>query len=136
MSKSQQEIGMLKSQQGIGLIEILIALVLFGVGLSFALRTLPDSNVIMTRGRNITKATNLAQEKMEDLMAVPFSDAELAAGTHNDTENPIDRHFTRIWIVADDTPMQGIKTVNVTVEFETASKDSSVTVTTFITSRR
>jgi hypothetical protein len=32
--------------------------------------------------------------------------------------------------------MQGIKTIDVTVEFETASLDSSVTVTTFITSRR
>ena len=127
---------MLKSQQGIGLIEILIALVLFGAGLSLALRTLPESNVIMTRGRNITKATNLAQEKVEDLMAVPFTDADLTAGTHNDTENPIERHFTRSWNVSDDTPMQGMKTVNVTVGFETASKDSSVTVTTFLTSRR
>lgn len=127
---------MLKSEKGIGLIEILIALVLFGAGLSLALRTLPDSNVTMTRGRNITKATNLAQEKIEDLMAAPFSDADLTAGTHNDVENPIDRHFTRSWVVADDTPVQGMKTVDVTVSFETASNDSTVTVTTFITSRR
>jgi prepilin-type N-terminal cleavage/methylation domain-containing protein len=127
---------MLKSQSGIGLIEILIAMVLFGIGLSFAMRTLPESNTIMTRGRNITKATNLAQEKIEELMSAPFSGADLTAGTHNDPENPIERHFTRTWTVTDDMPLKDMKTVNVTVDFQTASKDSSVTVSTFITSRR
>jgi prepilin-type N-terminal cleavage/methylation domain-containing protein len=127
---------MLKSQKGVGLIEILIAIVLFGIGVSFALRTLPDSNVAMTRGRNITAATNFAQEKVEELMSVPFTDAELNSGTHADPDNPIDRSFTRNWTVTDDSPVAGMKTVAVTVSFQTGSADSTVTVTTFITSRR
>jgi Tfp pilus assembly protein PilV len=127
---------MLKKESGIGLIEILIAIVLFGMGISLAMRTLPDSNVAMTRGRNITKATNFAQEKVEELMAVPFSDGDLAAGTHADPENPIERHFTRDWTVTDDAPVQGMKTIAVSVSFQTASSDSTVTLTTFVTSRR
>lgn len=127
---------MLKSEKGVGLIEIMIALVLFGMGISLAMRTLPDSNVIMTRGRNITKATNFAQEKMEELMAIPYGNADLTAGTHNDIENPIERHFTRSWVVVDDAPLQSMKTVAVTVSFATASKDSSVTIRSFLTSRR
>jgi prepilin-type N-terminal cleavage/methylation domain-containing protein len=127
---------MLNSQRGIGLIEIMVAMVIFGVGISFALRTLPESNVIVTRGRNITKATNIAQEKIEELMSVPFSAADLNAGTHTDPDNPIDRHFTRSWSVADNVPLQGMKIVDVTVIYETANKDNSVTVSTFITSRR
>jgi prepilin-type N-terminal cleavage/methylation domain-containing protein len=126
----------LKSQKGIGLVEILIAMVLFGIGLSFAMRTLPDSNVIMTRGRNITKATQFAQEKLEALMSVPYGDADLAAGTHADPDNPIDRNFTRNWTVTDNAPLQSMKTVNVTVSFQTGSADSTVTVSTYITSRR
>ncbi|UCH83247.1 MAG: prepilin-type N-terminal cleavage/methylation domain-containing protein [Candidatus Latescibacterota bacterium] len=126
----------LKSQKGIGLIEILIAMVLFGIGLSFAMRTLPDSNIIMTRGRNVTKATQFAQEKLEQLMSIPYSDADLTAGTHNDPDNPIDRTFTRSWTVTDNSPLQDMKTVNVTVSFQTGSADSTVTVSTFITSRR
>jgi prepilin-type N-terminal cleavage/methylation domain-containing protein len=129
-------LNLLKSQKGIGLIEILIAMVLFGIGLSFAMRTLPDSNVIMTKGRNITKATQFAQEKIEALMSVPYSDADLAAGTHNDPDNPIDRNFTRSWTVAENAPLQSMKTVNVTVSFQTGSADSTVTVSTYITSRR
>jgi len=127
---------MLKKDSGIGLIEIMIALVLFGIGISLAMRTLPDSNVAMTRGRNITTATNLAQEKMEELMGVPFADGDLTTGDHADAVNPIQRHFTRTWTVTDDTPIQGMKTVAVSVSFETASTDSTVTLTTFITSRR
>ena len=127
---------MLKSQKGVGLIEILIAIVLFGIGVSLAMRTLPDSNVAMTRGRNITTATNFAQEKVEELMSIPFTNADLASGTHADPENPIDRTFSRNWTVTDDAPVQGMKTVAVSVSFETANDDSTVTLTTFITSRR
>jgi prepilin-type N-terminal cleavage/methylation domain-containing protein len=127
---------MLKSNKGVGLIEILIALVLFGIGISFAMRTLPDSNVAMTRGRNLTTATNLAQEQIEALMATPFTSAELTSGTHADPDNPINRHYTRTWTVTDDSPIQGMKTVAVSVSFETASSDSMATLTTFITSRR
>jgi prepilin-type N-terminal cleavage/methylation domain-containing protein len=127
---------MLNSNKGIGLIEILVALVLFGIGISFAMRTLPDSNVAMTRGRNLTTATNLAQEKIEELIAIPFTSADLNAGTHIDADNPIDRHFTRSWVVTDDTPVQDMKTVAVTVSFQSGSADSMATVRTFITSRR
>jgi prepilin-type N-terminal cleavage/methylation domain-containing protein len=127
---------MLKSQQGLGLIEILIAIVIFAIGVSLALRTLPDSNVAMTRGRNITEATNFAQEKIEQLMSVPFTNGELTSGTHDDPDNPIDRHFTRSWTVTDDSPIADMKTVAVTVSFQTGSGDSTVTLTTFITSRR
>ena len=127
---------MLKSEKGIGLIEILIAIVLFGIGVSLALRTLPESNVAMTRGRNITTATNFAQEKVEELMSIPFSNTDLNSGTHPDPDNPIDRTFTRSWTVTDDSPVAGMKTVAVTVSYETANNDSTVTLTTFITSRR
>ncbi len=127
---------MLKSQKGMGLIEILIALVLFGIGVSLALKTLPDSNVAMTRGRNITEATNFAQEKIEELMATPYTAGDLTSGAHADPDNPLERHFTRNWVVTDDNPVQGMKTVAVTVSFETANSDSTVTMTTFITSRR
>ena len=132
----QEVSGMLKSQNGMGLIEILIAIVLFGIGVSLALRTLPESNVAMTRGRNLTAATNFAQEKVEELMSIPFSAADLNSGDHDDPENPIDRSFTRSWTVTDDAPVSGMKTVAVSVSFETGSSDSVVTVTTFITSRR
>jgi Tfp pilus assembly protein PilV len=126
----------LKSQRGIGLVEIVVAMLVFAVGIVAALRTLPDSNTATSRARNITIATNLAQEQIERLMGAPFTDAALAAGVHNDPANPLERHFTRSWRVVDDSPLSGMKQIAVTVSFNSGSADSSVTMNTLLTSRR
>jgi Tfp pilus assembly protein PilV len=127
---------LVRCQKGAGLVEIMIAILVFTLGLSVVMRVLPSSNFAATRGRNITKATNLAQEKVEALMGVPLSDADLNAGTHSDPENPIDTHFRRSWSVTDDDPVVGMKKVSVRVSFPTSSTDSSVTLQTYVTSRR
>ena len=127
---------MLRSQSGIGLIEIIIAMLIFGVGIAAAMRTLPDSNVATTRARNISVATNLAQEEIEALMGTPLNSAELAAGDHADPRNPLERHFTRTWTVTDNVPLTGMKRLAVTVTYVGGGNDRSVTLTTFLTPRR
>ncbi|MFA4946999.1 MAG: type II secretion system protein [Candidatus Krumholzibacteriia bacterium] len=127
---------MLKSQKGVGLIEIVIAMLIFGIGISAALRTLPDSNFATTRARNVSVATNLAQEKIEALMGTSLNSADLSAGTHNDPQNPLERHFTRTWTVTDNSPITDMKRLSVTVNYAGRGNDRSVTLTTFLTSRR
>ena len=127
---------MKQSQKGIGMIEILIAMLIFGIGITAAIRTLPVSNTAAARARNLTVATNLAQEKIEGLMSSPYDDAELAAGNHADPDNPLDRIFTRTWNVTDNVPVTDMKRIDVTVSYETDNPDNSVTLTTYITSRR
>jgi len=127
---------MLKSRKGVGLIEIIIAILIFGIGISAAMRTLPDANKATSRARNLTVATNLAQEELEILSGTPYNSADLTAGTHNDPLNPIQRHFTRSWTVTDNTPVVKMKRVAVTVSYTTRNKDNVVTLTTFLTSRR
>jgi Tfp pilus assembly protein PilV len=118
------------------MIEILIAMLIFGIGIAAAIRTLPVSNRAAARSRNLTMATNLAQEKIEELMSVPFTDADLTAGDHVDPDNPLDRIFTRTWSVTDDVPLTEMKRVDVTVSYDTNNPDNSVTLTTYLTSRR
>jgi len=127
---------MLGNNKGIGLIEIVVAILIFGVGIIAALRMFPVTNASTTRSRNITIATNLAQEKLEELMGLPFGSASLTQGTHSDPLNPLQRHFTRTWSVIDDTPLSGMKRIDVTVSFPSSSSDSTVTLTTYITSKR
>jgi len=127
---------MLNSQKGIGLVEIMIAMLIFGVGITAALRTLPDSNKATSRARNLTIATNLAQQKMEQLVGTPISGADLNAGNHVDPENPIDIHYTRNWTVTDNSPLTDMKTVTVTVTYTSGSSDNFATLTTYLTSRR
>jgi Tfp pilus assembly protein PilV len=127
---------MLQSEKGIGLVEIIIAILIFGIGITAAMRTLPVSNTATTRSRNLTVATNLAQEKLEELMSSPYSSADLAAGDHVDPDNPLERIYTRTWSVTDNAPVADMKQVVVTVTYTSANKDNSTTLTTYITSRR
>jgi Tfp pilus assembly protein PilV len=124
------------SQKGIGLIEVVIAILIFGLGIAAALRTVPDSNRATMRAEHLTMATNLAQEKIEDLMGSPFADAGLTAGTHADAGNPLERIYTRRWTVTDNVPMSDMKQVVVTVTFTGAGNDNGVSLTTYLTSRR
>jgi len=126
---------MLRSKSGISLVEILVAMMILGFGISMVMRTLPESNTITSRARNITKATNLVQEKLEQLINQPFGDPVLAQGLHADPENPIERDFRRSWVVQDDNPYAGMKRVSVRVSFPTASADSSVSISSVISSR-
>ncbi|MCK4537299.1 MAG: prepilin-type N-terminal cleavage/methylation domain-containing protein [Candidatus Krumholzibacteria bacterium] len=124
------------SNKGVGLVEIIIAMLIFAVGITAALRTLPDSNRATSRSRNLTIATNLAQQKIEELMGAPYSNADLNAGAHTDPDNPIETIFSRAWSVTDNVPLTDMKQVIVTVTYDSGSKDNSVTLTTYLTSRR
>ena len=127
---------MLKSEKGVGLIEIIIAMLIFAIGITAAIRTLPVSNAATSRSRNLTMATNLAQQKIEELMGTPFNDGQLTAGAHNDQTNPIERIYTRTWNVTDNDPVVDMKTVTVTVTYLSGSNDNAVTLSTYLTSRR
>ncbi len=127
---------MLKSEKGVGLIEIIIAMMIFAIGITAAIRTLPVSNTATTRARNLTMATNLAQQKIEELMGTPLNNVNLSSGAHNDQNNPIERIFTRTWNVTDNDPVIDMKTVTVTVTYLSSSKDNSVTLSTYLTSKR
>lgn len=128
---------MLKSEKGVGLIEIIIAMLIFAIGITAAIRTLPVSNAATSRAKNLTTATNLAQQKIEELMGTPLSSADLSAGAHNDQDNPLERIYTRTWNVTDNDPIADMKTVTVTVVYESgSSNDNTVTLSTYMTSRR
>lgn len=127
---------MMRSNRGISLVEIMIAILIFGVGITAAMRTLPVSNRATTRARNLSLATNLAQQKIEELMNLPMSAADLAGGAHSDPENPVDRIFTRTWVVADNSPIADMKRIDVRVVWTADGDDNAVSLTTYVTSRR
>lgn len=126
---------MLKSKVGMSLVEIIVAMAILGMGIAMVMRTLPDSSRATTRARNVSKATNLAQEKLEQLINTPYTDADLANGAHADTDNPIEGAFNRSWDVQDDTPYTDMKTVVITVSYPTSNSDSTVTIDSIISAR-
>jgi prepilin-type N-terminal cleavage/methylation domain-containing protein len=126
----------IRNERGVSLLEIMVALVIFSIGLVVAVRTLPESNAKTTQSRNRSIAVNLAQEGIEQLMGRPFNHADLAAGNHADPDNPIRNHFARNWVVADATPVAGMKLISVSVSFPTSGEDSVATLRTFKSTRQ
>lgn len=118
--------------RGFTLVEMMIALVLFGVGMMALAQVLPRGLSVRDKARRMSVATSMAQEEVERLRNLPFNHADLAGGNHLDPDNPIDIAFRRQWTVEDDTPVEDMKRVSVTVSFATDSADSQAVVTTMI----
>jgi len=88
-------------RSGFSLVEILVALVLLGLGILTLANLFPLGSRTQTRDRMRTSATDLAQQKMEQLRIKGWTDPDLDLGTHGpDSLNLEDEgRFQRSWIV-------------------------------------
>ncbi len=91
--------GTLKKQDGFTLIEVLIALTIFAVGL-LAIAALQTSAIRMNAtGNRVTEFSTVGIDKFEELMSLPSNNALLAAGgPYTDTT---DGYTVRWWVVQD-----------------------------------
>lgn len=122
----------LNSNRGFTLVEMMIALLVFGIGIVALAQSLPNGVRVRDHARRLSVATSLAQEQIERLRALPDEHADLGAGDHTDPENPINGAYRRQWSVQADSPIPGMRRLTVTVSFTTASPDSQAILTTQI----
>ena len=123
-----------KRKEGFTLVEIMVAMIVLSIGLLsfFALNmAIIKSNVF---SKAITYATNLAQEKIEQLKNTPY------ASITNQTETGIglNNAFTRTTTVQEGVPQANMKTITVTVTWQEmkpfiSQKQHKVILTTAIT---
>jgi len=112
---------MVATEKGLSLIEVLVAMVVLSLGLLGLERVhiaAIQANSIASR---LTQATTLAQDRAEQLMALPYNDAALADTTapgtfttYTDPNPP--QGYTITWKV--DEPSAGIKTINIDVTWK------------------
>lgn len=119
------------SEKGITLIELLIVCVVISFAFLGLANLFPVSMASLNESRMHTTAADFAQEKMEDLLEVDGTHGDLTAGTHNDPDNPIRTTFNRSWIVTDNTPVTGLKRIEVTVTYPHGEETRSVTLASF-----
>ncbi|MBA7566411.1 hypothetical protein ES708_08102 [subsurface metagenome] len=113
------------NSSGFTLIEIMIALFILVVGLLGAAGvaiTIINGNAF---GKEITTATTLAQNKMEEMKGTAYS--SIASGS--DTQESI---YTRTWTVTSDSPVAGMRTIEVLVQFPWKGTTHNVTLKTMV----
>jgi len=88
----------LRNAEGYTLIEVLIAMAILAVGL-LAIATMQISSIrVNTAARKMTERATIAQDKVEELVALSYTDAALNSGSHTDGSPP--SGYTVSWTVS------------------------------------
>ena len=110
-----------RSQRGFGLIEVAIALVVLAIGVLGLASLMPAGTRSTARSGDQTPASELTSKVAERLLAVPWSHADLTAGTHNDTTYPWPGGYYVSYVVEDDQPIANCKRITITTHWPSPS---------------
>ena len=123
----QTVIKTIQKDQGFTLIEVLIALTIFAVGLLAVAAMQTSAITVNSTAGQITTRMTWAQDKLEELMALPYTDPLLedlgnppsgtdsAGNLHQETISDGSDNYIISWAVTDDTLITGTKLITVTV---------------------
>jgi prepilin-type N-terminal cleavage/methylation domain-containing protein len=123
---------MLRDQKALTLVELLVVCVIIGIAFMGLAGIFPLGMKNLNQSKMMTVATDLAQEKLEELLKLRSTHADLVAGAHTDPDNPVRTTFNRYWTVTDNTPMAGMKTIVVRVTYPRGQDLRDVQVQTYI----
>ena len=116
-----------KSEQGFTLIEVLIAMSIFAVGI-LAVATMQISFVQgNASSRRYTEASILAGDRAEQLMALSYDDPDLdpAGNPHQEDGG---NNYTVMWTIVEDIPLTNTKTISIAVVWKYRGFNKSVTL--------
>jgi prepilin-type N-terminal cleavage/methylation domain-containing protein len=104
---------------GFTLLEVMIALVILSVGLLGLAALQLVAVKTNSFSSEMTYATMRAQWQAEFLKSLPFTDALLQPGSHTaPTESSKGAQYTISWTVTDNVPAVDMKSVNLTVQWQ------------------
>ena len=114
ISYTETQMDKLKKENGFTLIEVLIALTIFAVGL-LAVAALQTSAIKMNSTSNkLTNLSTLAKDQIEKLSALPYADPALNAGNYTPT-SPSANYSIFYSVVINPPPLDNTKNITVTV---------------------
>jgi prepilin-type N-terminal cleavage/methylation domain-containing protein len=124
-------------QRGFGLVELLVALVVLAGGILAVGALFPTGVREQNQDRIMTSADLYAQEKIEQLQGLAWTDAALTLGRHPSGASTEDlgdhgtwhRFYTVSTMAA---PLDNLKKITVTVQWTAPQTTRSVTATTYL----
>lgn len=122
----------LEGQGGFTVAEVLVAAAILAVAILGLAGMVPRAYLNVSTGGQITKAANLAREKIEELKNASYN-ALLTRGTpYADSQNPIEGVFSRSWTIEESGLPAGLKRITVTVAWSTFMGVREVQVMTLV----
>ena len=110
--KAAETIREKRGQQGFTLIEVLIAMAIFSVGILAVGAMQITSTNSNASARIHTEEYTWVVDQIERLTALDYDLGDLTAGDHSVVQGP----YTVSWTVVDDTPVAGAKRITVTAD--------------------
>ncbi len=121
----------LQGQSGLTVAEVLVAAAILAVAMLGIAGMVPRAYQNIGTGGQITKAANLAREKMEELKNASYN-ALLTGGTPYTDPQPIEGVFSRTWTIEDNGLPADLKRITVTVSWATGFGVREVQVMTLV----
>lgn len=115
---------------GYSLVEMLIGIMILSIAIGSAFSLSVNINRTMLNNQRVTAASNLAEYKLEELRNMPYIQIQNGndAGTMDGYGNS-PGGFSRSWAVTADTPVTGLKSVTVTINWQQWGDTRSYTMT-------
>jgi type IV pilus assembly protein PilV len=132
------------NEKGFTLVEILIAITVFAIGILAVGRMQVTAIKGNYFANDLTKATTLAQDRMEKLIGLSYIDPlnndtnangkaglddTSAAADHNDPNNPVDGRYNIFWNIASNCPINNTKNIRVIVSWTDKGAQKRVSIT-------
>jgi prepilin-type N-terminal cleavage/methylation domain-containing protein len=122
---------MFLNEKAMTLIELLIVCVIISVAFLGLAGLFPVGMQNLNQSKMRTIATDLGQEKLEELLKLRSTDASLDAGNYTDPNNPVRTTFNRYWTITDDFPVDKMKKIEVRVTYPRGSDLRDVVIVTY-----
>ncbi|MDM8540643.1 prepilin-type N-terminal cleavage/methylation domain-containing protein [Desulfococcaceae bacterium HSG9] len=120
---------------GFTLVDMMIALLLLTIGL-LGMAKLTVAIIFGNQASNmVTKAAIVAESKMEDIRRSGYKGIAAVDTTNTDDFNEINNFpdFQRITAIYVDTPVEGLKTVTIKVNWRVRKRPKSMVISTMLT---
>lgn len=134
--KKTKKNGLKLSSNGFSLIEILIAMAIFSIGILGVAQMQIAAIKGNAAARMLTDTVVQATDQIELLLLLPYDHDDLteAGSPHTHTGNALEEYnsmwpgYTIMWEVSDDDPVEGNKTITITATHTGINSDKSFTI--------